>query len=62
VRTIQTARPRPELGKFVQVFAQREMECGDAVFSQPEFSSLEQGIGFNFDGQTTLCRPDEGAG
>jgi AraC-like DNA-binding protein len=58
VRTIQTATPRPELGKFVQVFAQREMECGGAVFSQPEFSSLEQGIGFNFDGQTTFSRPD----
>ena len=58
MRTIQTATPRPELGKFVQVFAQREMECGGGVFSQPDSSSLKQGIGFNFDGQTTLSRPD----
>jgi AraC-like DNA-binding protein len=58
VRTIQTAKPRPELSDFVQVYAQREMECAGASFSQPDSSALEQGIGFNFDGQTTLNRPD----
>ncbi len=58
MRTIQTAKPRPELSKFVQVYAQREMECAGAPFSQPDSSALEQGIGFNFDGQTTLNRPD----
>ena len=58
VRTIQTAKPRRELSKFVQVYAQREMECGGTLFSQPDSSALEQGIGFNFDGQTTLNRPD----
>ncbi len=58
MRTIQTATPRPELGNFVQVYAQREMECTGALFSQPDSSALEQGIAFNFDGQTTLNRPD----
>ena len=58
MRTIQTAKPRPELSKFVLVYAQREMECGDALFSQPDSCALEQGLAFNFDGQTTLNRPD----
>jgi AraC-like DNA-binding protein len=58
VRTIQTAKPRPELSKFVQVYGHREMECTDAPFSQPDCSALEQGIAFNFAGQTTLNRPD----
>jgi AraC-like DNA-binding protein len=58
VRTIQTAKPRPELSKFVQVYGHREMECTGALFSQPDCSALEQGIGFNFDGQTTLNRPN----
>jgi AraC-like DNA-binding protein len=58
VRTIQTAKPRPELSKFVQVYAQREIECTGALFSQPDSSALEQGIAFNFDGQTTLNRLD----
>jgi AraC-like DNA-binding protein len=58
VRTIQTATPRPELSNFVQVYAQREMECKGALFSQPDGSALEQGISFNFDGRTTLNRPD----
>jgi AraC-like DNA-binding protein len=58
VRTIQTAKPRPELSKFVQIYAQREMECSDAPISQPDSSALEQGISFNFDGRTTLNRPD----
>jgi AraC-like DNA-binding protein len=58
VRTIQTAKPRPELSKFVQVYGHREMECTDALFSQPDCSALEQGIAFNFAGQTTLNRPD----
>jgi AraC-like DNA-binding protein len=58
VRTIQTAKPRPELSKFVQVYGHREMDCTGALFSQPDCSALEQGIGFNFAGQTTLNRPD----
>jgi AraC-like DNA-binding protein len=58
VRTIQTAKPRPELSKFVQAYAQREMECGGALFSQPNSSALEQGIGFCFDGQTNFNYPD----
>jgi hypothetical protein len=44
--------------KFVQVYAQREIECTGALFSQPDSSALEQGIAFNFNGQTTLNRPD----
>ena len=58
MRTIQTAKPRPELSKFVQVYGHRETECTDALFSQPDCSALEQGIAFNFAGQTTLNRPD----
>jgi AraC-like DNA-binding protein len=58
VRTIQTAKPRPDLSKFVLVYGHREMECTGAPFSQPDCSALEQGMGFNFDGQTTLNRPD----
>jgi AraC-like DNA-binding protein len=58
VRTIQTAKPRPELSKFVQVYGHRDMDCTGALFSQPDCSALEQGIGFNFAGQTTLNRPD----
>ena len=58
MRTIQTAKPRPELSKFVQVYGHREMECTGALFSQPDCSALEQGLGFNFAGQTTLNRPD----
>jgi AraC-like DNA-binding protein len=34
------------------------MDCTGALFSQPDCSALEQGIGFNFAGQTTLNRPD----
>lgn len=58
MRTIQTAKPRPELSKFVQVYGHRDMDCTGALFSQPDCSALEQGIGFNFAGQTTLNRPD----
>jgi AraC-like DNA-binding protein len=58
VRTIQTAKPRPELSKFVLVYGHRELECTGALFSRPDWSNLEQGIAFNFDGQTTLNRPD----
>jgi AraC-like DNA-binding protein len=58
VRTIQTAKPRPELSKFVQVYGHRELECTGAPFSRPDWSNLEQGIAFNFDGQTTLNRPN----
>jgi methylphosphotriester-DNA--protein-cysteine methyltransferase len=57
VRTIQTARPRAELRDFVQVYAQREIECAGAGFSQPNTSALEQGIGFNFGGQTLVNSP-----
>jgi AraC-like DNA-binding protein len=48
----------PGLSKFVQVYAQREIERTGALFSQPDSSALEQGIAFNFNGQTTLNRPD----
>ena len=58
MRTIQTAKPRPELSKFVQVYGHRELECTGAPFSRPDWSNLEQGIAFNFDGQTTLNRPN----
>ena len=58
VRTIQTAKSRPELSEFVQVYAQREMNCGDAVFSHANSSSLHQGIGFHFDGETVLDYSD----
>ncbi len=58
MRTIQTAKPRPELSKFVQVYGHRELECTGVLFSRPDWSALEQGIGFNFDGQTTLNRPN----
>jgi AraC-like DNA-binding protein len=58
LRTIKTAKPRPELSEFVEVYAQREMDCGDAVFSQANSSSLQPGIGFHFDGQTLLDYPD----
>jgi AraC-like DNA-binding protein len=57
MRTIQTARPIAELREFVQVYAQREIACAGAGFSQPHTSSLEQGIGFHFDGQTVLDYP-----
>ncbi len=57
MRTIQTAMPRAEIREFVQVYAQREIECAGAGFSQPNTSALEQGIGFNFDGQTVLNYP-----
>ena len=52
-RTIQTAMPGAELQEFVQVYAQREIECAGAGFSQPNTSALEQGIAFQFDGQTS---------
>lgn len=58
VRTIQTAKSRPELSEFVEVLAQREMDCGDAVYSQANSSSLHQGIAFHFDGQTVLDYSD----
>ena len=58
MRTIQTARPRPELSEFVQIYAQREMECVERGFSQPNSSCLEQGIAFHFDGQTILDYPN----
>jgi AraC-like DNA-binding protein len=58
VRTIQTAKPQPELSEFIEVFAQREMDCGGAAFSQPNSSSLQQGIAFYFDGQAVLDYPD----
>ena len=58
MRTIQAAKPRPELSEFVQVYAQREMDCGDGVFWQPNVSTLEQGIGFQLDGTTIQERPD----
>jgi AraC-like DNA-binding protein len=58
MRTIRTAKPRPELSEFVEVYAQREMECGGAVFSQANSSALQQGICFHFDGQTILDYPD----
>jgi AraC-like DNA-binding protein len=58
VRTIQTAKPRPNLSEFVEVYAQREMDCGDAVFSQANSSALQQGICFHFNGQTVLDYPD----
>jgi AraC-like DNA-binding protein len=58
VRTIKTARPRGELREFVQVYAQREIGCDGAVFSQPNSSTLEQGIVFQLDGQTILDYPD----
>jgi AraC-like DNA-binding protein len=57
MRTIQTARPLAELREFVQVYAQREIACAGAGFSQPNTSALEQGFGFNFDGQTVLNYP-----
>ena len=57
MRTIQTAGPRAELREFVQVYAQREIECTGAGFSQSNTSSLEQGIAFHFDGQTVLDYP-----
>ena len=58
MRTIQSAKPRPELSEFVQVYAQREMDCGDGIFWQPNICTLEQGIVFHFDGTTTQDRPD----
>ena len=58
MRTIQAAKPRPELSEFVQVYAQREIDCGDEVFWQPNVSTLEQGIGFQLDGTTIQERPD----
>lgn len=58
MRTIQTAKARPELNEFVEIYAHREMDCGDAVFSQANSSSLHQGIAFYFDGQTVLDYPD----
>jgi AraC-like DNA-binding protein len=57
MRTIQTAMPRAELREFVQVYAQREIECAGAGFSQQHTSCLEQGIAFHFDGQTVLDYP-----
>jgi AraC-like DNA-binding protein len=50
--------PRPELGEFVQAYAQREMDCGVGVFWQPNICTLEQGIVFQFDGVATQERPD----
>lgn len=58
MRTIQTATPRVELSEFVLTYAQREIECAGAGFSQPSGSCLEQGISFHFDGQTILDYPD----
>jgi AraC-like DNA-binding protein len=58
VRTIQTTKPRPELSEFVETYANREMDCGDAMFSQANSSSLHQGIAFYFDGRTVLEYPD----
>jgi AraC-like DNA-binding protein len=58
VRTIKTAKPPPELNEFVEVYAQREMQCAGALFSQPNSSALQQGICFHFDGQTILDYPD----
>jgi AraC-like DNA-binding protein len=58
VRTIQTAKPRPELIEFVQAYAQREMDCAGAGFTQPNGSRLEQGIAFDFGGHSTLDYPD----
>src|ERR1700722_18441654 len=54
VRTIQVARPRAELAEFVEAYAQREMDCADGVFSQPNTSTLEQCLAFYLDGETTL--------
>jgi hypothetical protein len=34
--------------------AQREMDCADGVFSQPNTSTLEQCLAFYLDGETTL--------
>ena len=57
MRTIQTAKARAELREFVQIYAQREIECVGGGFSQPNTSALEQGIAFHFDGQTVLDYP-----
>ncbi len=54
MRTIQTAKPRAELREFVQIYAQREIECVGGGFSQPNTSCLEQGISFHFDGETVV--------
>lgn len=58
MRTIQTAKPLPELSEFVQVYAQREMDCGNAVFTQPRASALESGIVFHLNGEMILDCPD----
>ena len=57
MRTIETATPRVELRQFVQVFAQRDIDCAEGVFSQPNTSALEQGISFHLEGQTMLNYP-----
>ena len=57
MRTIQTATPRVELSEFVLTYAQRQIECVGAGFSQPSGSCLEQGISFHFDGLTMLDYP-----
>jgi AraC-like DNA-binding protein len=57
VRTIQSAMPRAELREFVQVYAQRDIECAGTGLSQLNTSCLEQGISFHFDGQTVLDYP-----
>lgn len=46
--------PRAELREFVQTYAQRDIECAGAGFSQPNTSALEQGIAFQLSGQTAL--------
>jgi AraC-like DNA-binding protein len=57
MRTIQTAKPRAELRQFVQVYAQRDIDCAGVGFSQPNTSCLEQGVAFHFEGQTVLDYP-----
>jgi hypothetical protein len=54
VRTIRTAKPRAELKEFVRVFALREMQCTDAVCSQPNLASLEHILAFEFGDSITM--------